>query len=80
MLPPVIPPPIQRIANKTDKEESKIELLNYMSEEITIEAGKMQVIEQVLEIPAGLYFSETIDVQTLVEYTYSGTNIVYQIQ
>lgn len=61
------------VANKTDKEENKIELLNYMSEEITIEAGKMQVIEKVLEIPVGLYFSETIDVQTLVEYTYSGT-------
>ena len=45
-----------------------------MSEEITIEAGKMQVIEQVLEIPAGLYFSEKIDVQSLVEYTYSGTD------
>ena len=61
------------IANKTDKEENNIELLNYMSEEITIEAGKMEVIEQVIEIPAGLYFSETIDVQSLVEYNYSGT-------
>lgn len=61
------------VANKTDKEEKNIELLNYMGEEITIEAGKMQLIEQVLEIPAGLYFSEMIEVKSLVEYTYSGT-------
>lgn len=61
------------VANKTDKEENNIELLNYMSEEITIEAGQMETIEQVLEIPAGLYFSETIDVESLVEYNYSGT-------
>lgn len=61
------------VANKTDKEENNIELLNYMSEEITIEAGQMKTMEQVLEIPAGLYFSERIDVQSLVEYTYLGT-------
>ena len=33
----------------------------------------MQVIEQVLQIPAGLYFSEKISLESLVEYTYLGT-------
>ena len=61
------------VANLTDKEENVKTIMNYSDEEVTVEAGSMQVIEQVLQIPAGLYFSEKISLESLVEYTYLGT-------
>ena len=61
------------VADFTDKEENVESIMNYVEEEITIEAGQMKLIEQVLQIPAGLYFSEKIELKSLVEYTYSGT-------
>lgn len=56
----------------TDKDENVESLINY-SNQLTIEAGKMQTIEQILEVPAGLYYSEKIDVEAVIKYNYSGT-------
>ena len=61
------------VADYTDKEGNNQNLINYADATYTIEAGKMQVVEQVLRIPAGLYFSEKIDIKTEAKYTYSGT-------
>ena len=61
------------VANLTNKEQEVIQIMNYVDEQVTVEAGQMKVIEQVLEIPAGLYFSEKINLEALVEYTYLGT-------
>ena len=59
------------VANYKDNEENTQELINYNNSEIVVEAGKMQLIEQTIEIPAGLYFSEKVEIQTLAQYTYS---------
>lgn len=61
------------IATLTDKNLQEKELINYENSEITIEANSMKVVEHILEIPEGLYYSEKINVQAIVEYTYSGT-------
>lgn len=61
------------VATKTDKEGNTQELMNYSQGEIIMEAGKLQVIEQTLQIPAGLYYSENIELNAQVKYNYSGT-------
>jgi len=61
------------VVNYIDKEENEVNLLNYEDSEIVIEAGQMKFLEQIFKIPAGLYFSERIEVKTLVEYSYLGT-------
>jgi len=61
------------VATKTDKEGNTQELMNYSQGEIIMEAGKIQVIEQTLQIPAGLYYSENIELNAQVKYNYSGT-------
>lgn len=61
------------IADYKDKDGNTQNLINYTDMPVTVEAGSMQVIEQVLQIPVGLYFSEKIDIKTEAKYTYSGT-------
>jgi len=60
-------------ANLTDKDGIEKDLINYSNTEIEIESGKMQVIETTLEIPAGLYYSDKIDLKTQLEYNHFGT-------
>ena len=69
------------VAKRTDKEENEQEIMNYSTEEIVIEPGKMQLIEQTLQIPAEMYYSETVDIEARAEYIYSGTkyNVVNTI-
>lgn len=61
------------IVNDIDSEENKTRLVNYAEQDITLEAGQMQVVEIPLTIPEELYFNEKIQAQTLTEYVYSGT-------
>lgn len=61
------------IATLIDKNEENKEVMNYSDSEISIEAGNIQEFKAVLEIPAGLYYSEKINVKAIAEYTYSGT-------
>ena len=61
------------IATLTDKNLQQKELINYSNSGITIAAKSMQVVEHELQIPAGLYYSEKINVEGIVEYNYSGT-------
>ena len=61
------------IATLTDKNLQERELINYSNSGITIEAKSMQVVEHQLQVPAGLYYSEKINIEAIAEYTYSGT-------
>lgn len=48
-------------------------LTSYGENNISIKPGEMKQFFQKINIPAGLYFGEKIDLLTLTEYTYSGT-------
>lgn len=61
------------LAKYIDNEGNEQELINYANPEVAVEAGNMQVITQTLNIPAELYFSEKVTIETQTEYSYLGT-------